>query len=825
MAPGKALDDETGLEDLMQSVCRVFARVITEALLAVAPAALGNVALVAEATEASAQTIVVHGNQRVDPATIRSYFVLKPGERLDAYKVDEALKDLYATGLFQDVRITRSGGAIVVTVVENEVINRVAFEGNDRVKDAQLAGTVESKPRGPFSQATVQADVQRILEVYRRIGRFDARVVPKTIALPNGRVDLVFEINESDKTGVSRITFVGNNAYSDGTLRDEMTITETNWLSWLKKTDVYDPDKLNADLELLRTFYFNRGFADFRIVSATADFDRERNAFFITVTVDEGVPYRFGAIDIVSSIPEIDSAALRGLVRASPGSSYSAKDVDKSVEDISLELAKRGYAFAEVKPQGVRNFDDHTVALTLYVDEGSRAYIERINIRGNTRTRDYVIRREFEIAEGDAYNQVLINRAERRLKNLGFFKTVRSSAEQGSAPDRVIVNVDVEDQPTGEFQVAAGYSTSDGIVGEVSVAERNFLGRGQYVRVAAQYGQYMQGFDHSFTEPFLFDRRLAAGFDLWAKQRDETQYSSYESDTYGGALRAGVPITEEFSVQGRYTIYSQDIWVPRYLRDGCYTRRDRDRCRKRQPGEASIAILESQGETLTSMVGYSLIYNTLDNSIDPREGIYAELRQDLAGVGGDVNFLRTTFDGRYYYELFNDFVFMGRAQAGHVAAWGDQDLRVLDGFFKGPELVRGFETSGIGPRDLTRHTGKDPLGASLYAGISGEVQFPLFFLPKEFGLRGAVFADAGTAFDYTGKTQFHGYTPPGRCAKPSKLTGDLCLADDATIRSSVGASVLWASPLGPLRFDFAYALTKEDYDRTQFFRFSGGGRF
>lgn len=809
----------------MQSVCRVFAKVITAVLLAATPAALGTAALVATATEASAQQIVVRGNQRVDPETIRSYFVLKSGERLDAFKIDEALKDLYATGLFQDVKISRDGGAIVVTVVENQVINRINFEGNDRVKDDQLAQTVESKPRGPFSPATVQGDVQRILEVYRRIGRFDARVVPKTIALPNGRVNLVFEIDESDKTGVSRITFVGNNAYSDGTLRDEMTITETNWLSWLKKTDVYDPDKLNADLELLRTFYFNRGYADFRIVSATADFDRERNAFFLTVTVEEGQPYRFGTVEVVSNVAEIDSASLRRLVRATPGSAYSAKDVDKSVEAISLELAKRGYAFAEVKPQGARNFDDHTVALTLYVNEGSRAYIERINVRGNTRTRDYVVRREFEIAEGDAYNQVLIDRAERRLKNLGFFKTVRISSEQGSAPDRVVVNVEVEDQPTGEFSVAAGYSTSDGIVGEISMAERNFLGRGQYVRVAAQYGQYVHGFDFSFTEPYLFDRRLAAGFDLWAKYRDETQYASYQSETVGGALRAGVPLTDEFSVQGRYTIYNQDIFVPRYLRDGCYTHHDSKRCRNKERGEASIAILESQGDTLTSMVGYSLIFDTLDSAADPRGGAYAELRQDLAGVGGDVNFLRTTFDGRYYYEVFNDLVAIGRVQAGHVTAWGDQDLRVLDGFFKGPELVRGFETSGIGPRDMTKHTARDPIGASLYGGASVEMQFPLFFLPKEFGLRGAVFADAGTAFDYTGKTNFHGYQPPGRCAKNSKLTGDICLADDASLRSSVGASLLWTSPLGPIRFDFAYALTKEDYDRTQFFRFSGGGRF
>jgi outer membrane protein insertion porin family len=722
------------------------------------------------------------------------------------------------------VRITREGGRIVVTVVENQVINRVAFEGNRKVKDEVFLAAVESKPRGPYNTGTVQGDVQRILEVYRRNGRFDATVQPKTITQPNGRVDLVFEVNEGERTGVSAINFIGNQAFSDKTLEDQMVITRTNWLSWLTRKDVYDPDKLNADLELIRKFYINRGYADFRIVSAVADLDRERNAFFITITVDEGKQYRFGKVDIESTVPGLDAATLRGELEASPGQTYSAKAVDETVEALSLEAVRRGFTFASVKPRGDRNFETHTVDVTFDVSQGAPVYVERIDIRGNTRTRDYVIRREFDLAEGDAYNQVLINRAERRLNNLGYFKTVRISTVQGSAADRVIVYVDVEDQPTGDFSVSAGYSTTDGIIGEVSVTERNFLGRGQYVRVAAQLGQYAQGFDLSFTEPFLFDYRLAGGFDLWSKYRDETQYASYESTNVGGALRLGVPVTEELGFQTRYQIYSQDIWVPHYLRDGC-VKAPCDRVRER-PGEASIAVLEAQGETLTSLAGYTLGWNSLDNTIDPRNGWFGEFKQDFAGLGGDVQFIRSTFDGRYYQEVVPDFIGMLRVQAGHVTAWGDDDLRLLDHFFKGPELVRGFEPQGMGPRDLTRGTAFDPLGATIYAGASAEVQFPLSFFPREFGLRGAVFADAGTAFDYQGRTSFKGYTPPGRgCASGAKLEGDLCVAESELIRSSVGASLLWASPLGPLRFDFAYAITKEDYDRTQFFRFSGGSKF
>ncbi|GLK69518.1 outer membrane protein assembly factor BamA [Hansschlegelia plantiphila] len=788
---------------------------------------------VAEANAQSASNISVRGNQRVDAETVRSYFTGRGP--LTQPVIDEGIRGLYASGLFSDVRVTRSGGGIVVSVSENQVINRVAFEGNSKVKDAVLTAEVQSKSRGPFNPAVVQSDAQRITEIYRRSGRYEATVTPKTINQPNGRVDLVFEINEGDKTKIQAITFEGNEAFGDGTLRDQMTTTESNWLSWIKTSDVYDPDRVNADLELLRKFYLNHGYADFRVISANADLDKTTNAFTLKIAVEEGQQYRFGAINVESNVPEIDGATLKSKIVSSAGSIYSAQDVDKSVEAMSLELAARGYAFAQVRPRGDRNLSERTIGLTYVVEEGARVYVERINIRGNTRTRDYVVRREFDIGEGDAYNQIFIDRAERRIKALGFFKTVKITTEPGSSPDRVIVNVDVEDQPTGEFSVAGGYSTSDGIIGEVALGERNFLGRGQYARIAAQFGQNASGFDFSFTEPYFLGYRVSAGFDAYVKRRDDTDYTSYKVDTYGGGIRFGFPVSEEFTIGTRYQLYQQDLKIPGRYRD-IYNKNgnvNEDR--------ASAAIFEAEGKTITSLAGLSLIYNTLDNPADPTLGFYAELKGDVAGLGGDAKYVRATFDGRYYHPLVLDNVIgMLRVQGGHVKAFGSDDLRVLDHFPGGPDLVRGFEPQGFGPRDVRSRYANgsinpfkgspndDPLGGTTYFGASAEAQFPIFGLPKEIGLKGAVFADAGTVFNYEGIRSISGVRngdgAPGNLAGgTSKI--EVNAMDSKKIRSSVGASLLWNSPLGPIRFDFAKVLTKEKYDETQFFRFSGGTRF
>lgn len=805
---------------------------------------------VASSGVAVAQTpnsVVVEGSRRVEADTIRSYFKPGPGGRLGPEQEDQGLKALVATGLFSDVRISHAGGRIVVTVVENPVINRVAFEGNKKAKDDQLNAEIQSKPRGTLSRPTVQADVQRIIEIYHRSGRFDISVDPKIIELPNNRVDLVFEIKEGDKTGIKEIRFVGTKAYSSSRLKDVVKTSESNWLSFLQTTDIYDPDRIEADRDLLRRFYLKHGYADVRIISAVGEYDPAKKGFVVTYTIDEGSQYRVGTVEVISNVRAIDPATLRSQVKLSTGSVYNADLVEKSVETMTIQAARHGYAFANVRPRGDRNFETKTINLAFVVEEGARAYIERINVRGNTRTRDYVIRREFDLGEGDAYNRALIDRAERRLKNLNYFKTVKITNEPGSAPDRVVVNVDVEEQPTGEFSISGGYSTADGLIGEVSVADRNLMGRGNYAKAAVTYGQRVRGFDLTFVEPYFLGYRMAGGIDLFARQNLASNYVSYDSQTIGTNLRLGFALTEEIAFQPRYSFYQQKITLPNQYNNcqfssltpgnggpgvtpireaagqdlfvnppvGCFA-----------DGEASLAVRKelAAGPVNVSLVGYTLSYNTLDNNKLPTSGLYAELKQDFAGVGGDVNFIRTQVEARNYYEVISDVVSVLKLQAGNISGWGSKDLRMLDHFQMGPNLVRGFAPAGIGPRDLTPGTTNDALGGTLYWGASLEAQTPLYFLPKDVGIKLAAFADAGSLWSYKGPTSWD-------------VTGETLqvgLDSPSMIRASVGVGLLWDSPLGPLRFDLAYPLTKycttpvgggEICDRTQVFRFSGGTRF
>src|SRR5664279_3859017 len=497
-----------GLEGaLRMGRCVRFVRGLAFCCVVLGGALVGTVCVtVASSGVAVAQTvnsIAVEGNRRVEADTIRSYFKGGAGGQLGPNEIDEGLKSLYATGLFADVRIDHAGGRLVVTVVENPVINRVAFEGNKKAKDEQLKAEVQSKPRGTLSKPTVQADVQRIIEIYHRSGRFDVTVNPKFIELTNNRVDLVFEISDGPKTSVKQLNFVGANAYSSGRLKDIIKTSESNWLSFLQTTDIYDPDRIEADRDLLRRFYLKHGFADVRIVSAIGEYDPAKKGFVVTFTIDEGAQYHVGTVNVVSNVRAITPASLRDSLKIGAGNVYNADLVEKSVESMTIEAAKHGYAFANVRPRGDRDFERKVINLTFVVEEGTRAYIERINISGNTRTRDYVIRREFDIGEGDAYNRALIDRAERRLKNLNYFKTVKITNEPGSAPDRVVVNVNVEEMSTGEFSIAGGYSTADGFLAEVSVADRNLMGRGQFAKAAVSFGQYTRGVNLSFVEPFL----------------------------------------------------------------------------------------------------------------------------------------------------------------------------------------------------------------------------------------------------------------------------------------------------------------------------------
>src|SRR3981081_198691 len=517
------------------------------------------------ATAQTASSIQVEGNRRVEVETIRSYFRPGPGGRLDQGVIDDGLKALIETGLFQDVRINTSGGRLVVTVVENPVIGRVAFEGNKKVKDEQLSAEIQSKPRGTLSRPMVQSDAQRIAEIYRHSGRYDVHVTPEIIEQPNNRVDLVFTVTEGSKTGVKSIDFVGNVAYSSYRLRDIIKTRESNLLSFLGGAAVYDPARVEADRDLIRRFYLKNGYADVQVVAALTEYDPEKKGFFVTFKIEEGQQYRVASVNVQSSIGTLDGNTLRSFSRVDVGSLYNAEALEKSVEEMQIEASRRGYAFAIVRPRGDRNFEAHTVSITFAVDEGPRAYIERINIRGNSRTRDYVIRREFDLAEGDAYNRALVDRAERRLKNLDFFKTVKIVTEPGSSSDRVILIVDLEEKSTGDFSVSGGYSTTDGALAEVSIAERNFLGRGLYAKAAVTYGQYARGYSLSLVEPYLLDYRVALGLDLFQRQQLANSYISYGTKTLGFSPRLGFSLREDLALQLRYSIYQQKLQLPSTL--------------------------------------------------------------------------------------------------------------------------------------------------------------------------------------------------------------------------------------------------------------------
>ncbi len=828
---------------------RVLRGGVAAALLAaglfVASVATG-VAVSGVAMAQGASSIVVEGNRRVDSDTIRTYFKPGPSGRLDGASIDDALKALYATGLFSDVRITPTGNRIVVVVSENQVINRIAFEGNKKIKDDQLGLEVQSKPRGTFSRSTVQADTLRIAEVYRRSGRFDVRVEPKIIEQPNNRVDLIFEVTEGAKTGVKSVDFIGNKAFSSYRLRDIIKTRESNVLSFLASGDIYDPDRVEADRDIIRRYYLKNGYADVQVVAALTEYDPERKGFLVTFTIEEGEQYRVGSVDFQTNISGLDANYFRSYSRVGAGSVYNAEAVEKSVEEMTIEASRRGYAFAQVRPRGERNTAARTVSIVFVVEEGSRTYIERINVRGNTRTRDYVIRREFDVSEGDAYNRALVDRAERRLKNLDFFKSVKIVTEPGSSSDRVVLNVDLEEKSTGDFSVSGGYSSADGLLGEVSISEKNLLGRGLFARAALQYGQRARGYTLSIVEPYLFDYRVALGLDFFQREQLASSFQSYNTKTVGFSPRLGFTLREDLALQLRYSFYRQEVTLPSQLANcnnispnngrlpffptPTYINNSGDPAAAPFAGtfgcygdsEASLPVRQelARGSTNTSLAGYTLIYNTLDNNKDAASGLLLDFKQDFAGLGGDVRFIRTTFDGRYYAPLLYDVVGVLRLQAGHITKVGNVPLRMLDHFQQGPNLVRGFAPAGFGPRDITFGSTNDALGGTTYWGASAEAQVPFFFLPKEVGLKGAIYADAGSVFNYRGPTSNIATGEVGQFGLIRSSD-----AEDQKIRSSVGAGLIWASPFGPLRFDYSIPLTKGRYDRLQQFRFGGGTSF
>jgi outer membrane protein insertion porin family len=747
------------------------------------------------AETAARDSITVEGNRRVDAETVRSYFNPAPDGRLDEAARDAALKALIATGLFDKVTIDRAGDRLVVHLTEAPVLDRVAFEGNKKVKDSDLAAAVESKPRGNLQRAMVQSDVGRIIEAYRHVGRDDVSVMPQVIDRGNGRVDLVFAITEGVKTTVRQINFIGNRVFGKRQLNAVIKTSATNMLSFLTGGDVYDADRVEQDREQLRLYYRGKGYADASVSSAKAEYDPGLKGFTLTFTIDEGPLYHFGDIRIDCNVPGLDSEKLRRLPLARTGATFDGNALDKTTEILAIEMAKLGYPFAQAVPRTSRDAAAQRIDVAFVIEQGPRTYVERIEIHGNTRTRDYVIRREFDIAEGDAFNKTLIDRAERRLKNLNYFKTVKISNRPGSAPDRVVLDVEVIDQSTGDFNISGGYSTTEGALVEVKVGDRNFYGTGKNVQASFTYGQYARGIDLSASEPYFLGTKVSAGIDLFDRQTDATSYQSYSSNTYGATLQFGTPVTEQLGVQWRYSIYNQDVTlVPNT--SGLTT-------------SLPIQQAAANGPAWVSAVGSTTTYSTLDNTKSPTSGFRSQLSQDLAGLGGDVKFLRTAEDARYYQPLTSDLVGMVRAQGGYITGWGGQQVPLMNSFFGGPTMVRGFAPYGFGPRDLTPGSTMDNVGGSMYWATTAELQSSIPGVPDEYGLKASAFVDAGSVFGYKGPTSFSGST--------------LQVANSNVVRSSVGVGLTWASPFGALSVNYGVPLTKAAYDVVQPLSFSAGG--
>ena len=754
-----------------------------------------GVALFASMSAAQAavvSSIQVQGNSRVDAATVRGNITIQPGEEFSSADIDESVRRLFATGLFSDIRIAQQGSALVVTVSENAIINQVVFNGNQKIRDRQLETVVQTKPLGPYSEALIQADIQAIQDAYAAIGRSDATVTTNQVTLEDGRINLAFVVNEGDRTKISSINFVGNQAFNDGRLRDVINTKKSNFLSFLTRRDVYDQDKLRADEELLRRFYYNRGYADFQIVSSFAELDETTNEYTVTITVQEGERYTFGAVNLDSTVSDIDTTALQGLVESRSGDTYSAEDVEDTIVAISERVAENGFPFAQVTPRGDRDFANRTISVTYQIDQGPRAYVERIEIRGNNRTRDYVIRREFDLSEGDAFNQAMIRRARERLERLGYFGAVNISTAPGSQPDRIVIIVDVQDQPTGEFAIGAGYSTGSdgGATVEASITERNFLGRGQFIRLAAGGGEESRSYRVSFTEPYFLGYRLAAGFDIFRIEDDRPDNYDYEQT--GLTLRVAAPITEDLTAGLNYS-YSESEY---FGNDTALSVAYQDAI------DASPWVKSSISPTLT--------FNTLDDRELPREGIYAQVGAEYAGLGGDADFVKFTGEASYFHLISESADIIGSLSAGAGHMIGGDNTRVFDQFMQGGETIRGFDARGFGPRSEVLADGdRDALGGTTYFNVSAEATMPMPVVPRDFGLRVAAFADAGTLY--------------GSDLDPSLTAGAVGI--EQSWRASVGASIIWASPFGPLRFDYAVPVVKEDFDDVQEFRFGASSRF
>ena len=740
------------------------------------------------------QHIVVRGTQRVEPGTVLTYVGVREGDTYSPVDVDTALKALAATGLFSNVNtgFEESSGTLTIRVTENPIVNQVVFEGNSKVSDKDLTKEVQIRPRPVFTRAKVQADVQRIVELYRRNGKFAAKVDPQIIQRPQNRVDLIFSITDGPTTGVSKINFIGNKIYDSDTLRGQIATEESRWWKFLASNDNYDPDRLQFDRESLRRYYINRGYADFKVLSAVANLTPDRTSFYLNFTVDEGVRYRFGNIGIDSKIRELPPDQLRPLVDVKKGEIYSQENVQKALDALTNAAGTKGYAFAEVHPRLKRNPAARTIDLSFEIVQGPRVYIEKINIAGNTRTLDRIIRRQFRLQEGDAFNRVLIDRSRSRIRSLGFFKEVDVKNVPGSQPDRTNLTVNVTEQSTASLQVGLGYSSTTSLLGEVSYTDTNWFGRGQNLRVSLQASYITKQALFSFTEPYFMGRELAAGFDIYQTETNFDQ-ATYQSSQTAGVLRLGFPISEFSSVALTYQYLISEV---------------------RPYAGAPLDVQLAAGSTNGSIFGFTYSYNDLDDIRKPTSGSAFSLSQQFAGLAGSMKFISTnaTF-GTYTPILEGAMVGSLTGRLGYITGYNGSYVPFFERFFDGGDTFRGFALAGVGPRDIVAPNNTGALGGTVRAIGSAQVRFPSL-LPESYGVGLSLFTDFGTM----GRLDTLG---GARICSGAQYSGiGTCVRDNLAFRGSAGISVQWKSPFGPVQIDLGLPYVKTSYDRPQIIHFS-----
>lgn len=761
-----------------------------------APAARAQPAA-AQAQAGTIQSIQVTGNQRIEAGTIRSYMLVQVGDRFDADRIDRSLKTLYATGLFQDVQIGRNGDVLVVRVLENPIVNRVAFEGNKKLSDDQLRPEVQVRSRAVFTPTTAEADRKRILDLYAKRGYYDATVEPQIIRLDQNRVDVVFQINDGSSTLVSKIAIVGNKAFSESRLSEVISSREERWWRFLSTSDQYDPERLNFDKELLRRFYLKQGYADIQINEATAELSPDRKAFFVTFVVKEGERYKIGKVDVQTRLRNLTPEEVRPAIKFEDGDWYDGDAVGKAADAIEEAVHNRGYAFVEVRPRVTRDAKNHTIDILFEVGEGPRVYIERIDISGNVRTKDKVIRREFRVAEGDAFNAEAIRRTRQRLQDLGYFSAVDIETAPGSAPDKAIVQTRITEKATGELTLGGGYSTDAGALVDIGLAERNLVGTGINASINGILAQKRSSINLSVTDPYFLDRNLVAGFDAFMIQTNYLGTQPYDERRVGFAVRAGYEFNEWLRQVWSYSLVNRDVY-------NIYS-------------SASPFILNEAGTTLLSQVSQVLTYDKRDSRIYPRSGYVVEFGTDFAGLGGDVSFVRVNLHGAYYFSLEKwlnhpDWGIKVSASGGVLAAVGERE-RIIDRFFMGGDNLRGFQIGGAGPHDAVTN---DPLGGRIIVTQSTELRFPLP-VPQDLGLSGRVFVDIGTLQDATFNNQSQCVYSNGQPCQIAPNAGAL--------RLGAGIGVSWRTQFGLINIDVTPIVVKQSYDQTQVFRFGFGTRF